>query len=34
MNKKVWKLAAYGAIAAVVVDYFIDPSLKKTLRLR
>lgn len=28
------KIAAYGAIIAVAVDYFISPTAKKTVGLR
>jgi hypothetical protein len=33
MNKKVLKLAAAGAIFAVAMDYFLKPSVHKTLGL-
>lgn len=33
-SKKLMKLALYGALAAVAIDYFVDPSLKKTVGLR
>lgn len=34
MNKKVWKLAVAGAITAVAVNYFLQPSVNKTLGLK
>lgn len=33
MNKTVWKLALAGAITTVALDYFLKPSLNKTLGL-
>lgn len=34
MNKKVVKIAAAGAIFAVAMDYFLRPSVNKTLGIR
>lgn len=34
MNRKVVKLAAFGAIMAVAVDYFLKPSVAKSLGMR
>jgi len=31
MNKKIVRIAIYGAILAVAVDYFIGPTLRKSL---
>jgi hypothetical protein len=33
MNKKVVKLAVAGAVFAVAIDYFLKPSVNKTLGL-
>ena len=34
MNKKVLKIALFGAIMAVTVDYFLSPTVKKSVGLR
>lgn len=33
MNSKVVKLAVFGAVMAVAVDYFLKPSVSKTIGL-
>lgn len=33
MNPKVLKIMAYGAAIALVTDYFVGPSLRKSLNL-
>jgi hypothetical protein len=34
MNKKVLKIALFGAIMAVTVDYLYAPTLRKTVGLK
>lgn len=33
-SKQLFKLAIYGALAAVVIDHFVQPSLKSVTKLR
>jgi hypothetical protein len=34
MNKNVLKIAAFGAIMAVMVDYMLSPTVKKTVGIK
>lgn len=31
MNKAVLKIAAFGAVSAIVIDHFFKPTLSKTI---
>lgn len=33
VNPRMWKIMAYGAVIALVTDYFVGPSLRKNLNL-
>lgn len=34
MNSKLVKIAVFGAISAIAIDYFFKPTLGKTMGLR